>query len=365
MLPPAGWSLLFGRRLLGVARPADGDDNVHQEVAMMNMKESEEMSNTATRREMLGQSLALASAGWMLAAPHDTRAAVGPPPQRPASLHYCLNTSTIRGHQLPLDREIELVADAGYDGIEPWIREIRQYAEGGGNLVDLRKRLEDRGLTVDSAIGFANWIVDDEGARSKGLEALKSDMDLIRRLGGTKIAAPPAGATQQDNLDLRQAAERYAAALELGEEMGVEPQLELWGFSKTLSRLGELMFVAIESGHEDAGVLLDVYHIYKGGSDFNGLRLIDGSAVKVLHMNDYPDIHRNKIGDGDRVYPGDGVAPLSNILQTLLDNGFSGTLSLELFNREYWNAEVSDVLSRGLASMKKAVGAALATEPSR
>ncbi|MEZ6108646.1 MAG: hypothetical protein R3B96_21830 [Pirellulaceae bacterium] len=55
----------------------------------------------------------------------------------------------------------KLAAKAGYDGIEPWIREIEVYQQEGGSLADLRKRLDDHGLRVESAIGFPQWIVDD------------------------------------------------------------------------------------------------------------------------------------------------------------------------------------------------------------
>ena len=100
--------------------------------------------------------------------------------------------------------------------------------------------------------------------------------------------------------------------------MGVTPQAELWGFSKSLSRLGELMFVAVESGHADACLLPDVYHIYKGGSDFHGLKLINGRRVHVFHVNDYPaEPPRETIGDADRVYPGDGIAPLNQIFSDM------------------------------------------------
>ena len=51
---------------------------------------------------------------------------------------YCLNTSTIRGQKLSLDKEIEIAAAAGYTGIEPWVRKISDYAGNGGNLRDLR-----------------------------------------------------------------------------------------------------------------------------------------------------------------------------------------------------------------------------------
>jgi sugar phosphate isomerase/epimerase len=92
-------------------------------------------------------------------------------------------------------------------------------------------------------------------------------------------------------------ARRYRKLLELGAETGVTPQLELWGFSKTLSKLGEMAYVATEAGHPDACVLPDFYHIYKGGSDFAGLKMIEASRMHVFHMNDYPDMPRETIGD--------------------------------------------------------------------
>jgi len=55
---------------------------------------------------------------------------------------YCLNTSTIRGAGLPLDRELEIAAEAGFQAIEPWIEEIESYVTAGGSLDDLRRRIE-------------------------------------------------------------------------------------------------------------------------------------------------------------------------------------------------------------------------------
>lgn len=267
---------------------------------------------------------------------------------------YCLNTSTIRGQKLSLAEELRIAAQAGYTGVEPWVREIEQAREQGQSLSDLKKMIEDLGLAVESAIGFAQWIVDDPDKRKAELERAKREMEWVRAIGGTRIAAPPAGATQQADLNLMQAAERYRDLLEIGRSIGVTPQLELWGFSKSLSRLGEVLLVAAESGHPDACVLPDIYHIYKGGSDFQGLRLLAGTAVHVFHVNDYPaDPPRETIRDGDRVYPGLGVAPTGQILKTLYDSGFRGTLSLELFNPEYWKQDPLSVARKGLEQMKR------------
>jgi sugar phosphate isomerase/epimerase len=83
------------------------------------------------------------------------------------------------------------------------------------------------------------------------------------------------------------------------------------------------------------------------------MRLLGAEAIQVLHMNDYPnDPPREKIDDSYRVYPGDGVGPLSEMLQTLRRTGGQKVLSLELFNRKYWSEDPLEVAKTGLAKMK-------------
>jgi sugar phosphate isomerase/epimerase len=107
-------------------------------------------------------------------------------------------------------------------------------------------------------------------------------------------------------------------------------------------------------------MLGDVYHIYKGGSDFTGLKMFSAAALPVMHMNDYPaDPPREKATDRDRVMPGDGIAPLSQILRTLADNRGTTVLSLELFSPVYWEKDALEVAKTGLAKIKAAVEKAL------
>jgi len=276
------------------------------------------------------------------------------------SFAYSLNTSTIRGQGLPIDQEAEIAAKAGYNAIEPWLRELEEFVKKGGSLKDLGKKIADLGLKVESSIGFAEWIVNDDNRRKKGLETAKHDMEMVLAIGGKRIAAPPAGATDKADLSIYAIADRYRALAELGAKVGIIPEVELWGFSKPLHRLGEVVLVAVESGHPQACILPDVYHIYKGGSDFDAIKLLSGKAIGIFHMNDYSSsLTREKITDADRVYPGDGNAPLKQTLKALRDIGYRGMLSLELFNRDYWKQDALLVAKTGLEKMKALVKASL------
>ncbi len=264
-----------------------------------------------------------------------------------------LNTSTIRGQKLPIVEEIAIAQKAGYHALEPWIDELERYKAEGGSLEDLGKRLRDAQITVESAIGFFDWVVDDKEQRRRGFESARRAMDLVRRIGGKRLAAPPAGATGIAMTNLLAIAERYRALLELGDTMQVVPQVEVWGGSKTLSRLGEAACVAVAADHPKACILADVYHLYRGGSGFGGINLLGGRSIHVFHFNDYPaDPPREKTTDAHRVFPGDGVAPLKSLLHDLAAGGFQVTLSLELFNRSYWAQDPFVVARTGLEKMK-------------
>ncbi|WKN42411.1 sugar phosphate isomerase/epimerase family protein [Tunicatimonas pelagia] len=282
------------------------------------------------------------------------------PTSAPPDFLYCLNVSTLRGQELGIVRELEVTSEAGYDAVEVWMNGLQKYVEQGGSLSDLRKRIDDLGLSVANAIGFVQWIVDDNSVRQQAVEQLKREMDTLAQLGCSRIAAPPMGATKEPGLDLMKAAERYRAILELGESQGVIPQLEVWGFSANLHRLGQSMFVAVESQHPKARILPDIYHLYKGGSEFNGLKLLSGSAIEIFHINDYPaQPSREQLNDSHRVYPGDGVAPVTEVLQDLHKTGSGKILSLELFNEDYWQQDALTVAKTGLSKMKNAVARAI------
>lgn len=276
---------------------------------------------------------------------------------------YCLNFATLQGYKLGVAEMVEIAAKAGYQAIEPWVNGIHAYADQGGSLPDLGRRIADGGLTVESAIAFPQWIVDDPAKRAAGMEQAQRDMDVVARIGGKRIAAPPAGANNAAAIDLLEIARRYRALLELGDRMGVVPELEFWGSSTNLRQLAQAVFVAMEAGHPKACVLADVFHLYKGESGFLGLRMLSSQAVQVIHMNDYPAMPpREQITDRDRVYPGDGTAPMKQILEDLHRINPSLILSLELFNPAYWKGDPLETARTGLAKMKGAVRASLGHE---
>jgi len=302
------------------------------------------------RKALAAMALGTAAAGLPLRAEGRNRTAGSG--NSPTRFTFCLNTSTISGKNPPLEKIVEIAARAGYDGIEVWVREVMAYLDDGHSPASLRSRIRDAGIRVESAIGFAPWMTGGES----GFRQMEEEMHMLASIGCHRIAAPPAGVPADRPLDLFKAGETYRALLELGRETGVMPQLEFWGASPVLWHLGQVLMIAAAADDPDARILPDIYHLFRGGSGFNGLHMLDGGLIDIFHMNDYPGGKpREEQNDSDRVYPGDGVAPLHEIMKELKRKGGEMVLSLELFNRGYWDQDPLLVATTGLAKMKALV----------
>ncbi|MEO6106743.1 MAG: sugar phosphate isomerase/epimerase family protein, partial [Cyclobacteriaceae bacterium] len=243
---------------------------------------------------------------------------------------FSLNTSTVSGQKPGIEKYIDIGARAGYDCLEVWIGDIKTYLTNGGSLRALKKLMDDSKITAENAIGFATWMTDDDEQRKAGFQQMREEMEIMAALGCTRIAAPAAG-VKNPNPDLFKVGERYKELLVLGRETGVTPQLEFWGAS-VFFHMGQALMAVAVANDPGARILPDVYHLFRGASGFESLKMIDGRLIDIIHMNDYPStIPREQMEDKDRIYPGDGVAPLKQIMADLKKLEGQKILSLELF----------------------------------
>ena len=279
--------------------------------------------------------------------------AISKSPKTKSEFRFCLNSSTISGQKLSITQYIDIASRAGYDGIELWINDLKSYLNSGQTVASLKKCLDDNHIKFENAIGFAPWLADGDA----GFKEIKEDMELLAKLGCPRIAASPAGLSEYKPLDLFKAGERFRKLIELGRQSGVMPQLEFWGGSKTFWHIGQAFMIAVVADDPDARILADLFHMYIGDSGFDTLKMVNGQLFEIFHMNDYiASIPKAQQVDANRVYPGDGAAPIKEILTNLKNSGGNKVLSLELFNPNYWKQDPFVVAQTGLQKMTELVG---------
>ena len=267
----------------------------------------------------------------------------------------CLDFATIRPSSTM--KKVRIAAAAGYDAIEPWEGDLHKFEQGGGNLKDLGKRIKDLGLFVPSVIGLWGAIPATRGAFDKSLVDTRRRMRQAADVGAKHIQVVPQPKRAWEDFDPKWAADRYRELIEIGlNDYGISPALVFVEFLPGVKRMGQAAAIAIDADHPQAKIIPDVFHMLIGGSGFNGLKHMNGDFFAIFQFNDAPkgmDVADMK--DKDRVYPGDGILPLPQILKDLKATGYTGCVSLELYNPSYWEQDHLEVAKKGLEKTLKVI----------
>lgn len=257
----------------------------------------------------------------------------------------CLDTATIR--PASLKEKVRIAAKAGYDAIEPWDGELQKFEAEGGNLKDLGKEIKDNGLFVPSVIGLWNAIPPTKELWDKSLADTRNRMRMASDIGAQHVQTIPN--TIGANYDQKWAADRYRDIIEMGiHDYKLNPALVFVKYFP-IKTMGQAVGIALDANHPKAMVIPDVYHMYISEGGFEGIKLLKGESIAIFQFNDAPaSPSLDQLNDSHRVYPGDGILPLTQIFKDLKGTGYKGCISLEMYNPEYWKQDLMMVAETGL-----------------
>ena len=94
-----------------------------------------------------------------------------------------------------------------------------------------------------------------------------------------------------------------------------------------------------ETDRANVGMVIDTCHFFAGGSALDSIRAIDAKKLAIFHINDVEPMPKEQITDANRLFPGDGVIPLKEIIGAVRGIGYHGVASVEIFRPEYWQRD--------------------------
>jgi 2-keto-myo-inositol isomerase len=236
-----------------------------------------------------------------------------------------------------LATDIRIAGQAGYDVIELRDDKLDQFLTHS-SLDDVRRMLREANVSawtinaisrigVDGADGMVRAV-----ARCRELsryaQAIECPWVLV--VPGPTDGRTDAQVTSDTVAALREVADAAA-------EFGVNVAFEFMGFPWAAIRdVAGAWAIVQQANRPNLGIIIDTTHFYAGGSTPESIREVDPKRLVVLHINDVEDVAKPDITDGHRLYPGEGVIPLQDILGVVRATGWDGVLSVELFREEYW-----------------------------
>ena len=265
-------------------------------------------------------------------------------------MYQSFNARAVGLPNLPWAETIEVAAEAGFEAVDLMVRDL---VEGGANLGEVRRRLDDRGLRVGAFPLPINWRRDQESFRID-LAALPRWTDAAARLGLTRTGtwvlpetptATPAGVGPADHRAtvLAWQADRLIPIARVLAGHGIRLGLEVIGVPSFRRGDGLPLTTRMENLDADlaavldepnVGVLVDAFHLHAAAELFDRALAWGADRVVWAHIADLPPgadpTDRAAIIDAERGLPGPGGAiDCQGFLALLLAAGYDGPVTLE------------------------------------
>lgn len=256
-----------------------------------------------------------------------TRAATRPP-------RTCVATVSLSGS---LTEKLTAAARAGFDGVEIFENDL---LASPLTPEEIRARCADLGLTIDLYQPLRDIEAVPADLFAANLRRARHKFALMNRLGTDTVlvcSSVSPHAVDDDAL----AAEHLARLADLAQESGVRVAYEALAWGRHVSTWDHAWRVVETAGHPALGTCLDSFHILSRGSDPKGIEDIPGEKIFFLQLADAPPLAMDVLqwSRHHRCFPGQGGFDIAGLLGHVLRAGYTGPLSLEVFNDVFRQAE--------------------------
>ncbi len=266
----------------------------------------------------------------------------------------CYNGATSRPY--PLEEDIRSAAAAGFQMVELWGEKFDAFFQTH-SVADLKALLDQHGVRP-AAIDLVWLDYSNEAGRDKAVARAHELGKIAQAIGCDLLLLCSGGDLQgRSKYEALQLVADYvqpvcAAAAEYGCRLAIEPL----GGHPLIPGCEEALTIIERAQQANLGLMWDFFHYYKSNVPLEAIRRIPEDKLWLVHVDDTPALPREQLRDPDRVYPGAGDLPLADYFQLLRERNFSGPVSVELFNQEYYEQPIDEITRnayQGLAAFLK------------
>jgi 4-hydroxyphenylpyruvate dioxygenase len=229
-----------------------------------------------------------------------------------------------------LEDKLVAAAAAGFDGVEIFEPD---FVVSPLSATQVRQRCADLGLTIDLYQPFRDFDSVHPAAVEHNLRRADRKFDVMEQLGTDLVLV--CSANYPDAVqDEEQIAEQLHRLAERAQERGMRICYEALAWSTFVNTYEQSWNVVRMADHPALGLCVDSFHILSRGSDPAGIRDIPGEKLFFLQLADAPSMDMDLLqwSRHYRLFPGQGAFDLKAFLGHVLAAGYTGPLSLEVFN---------------------------------
>jgi sugar phosphate isomerase/epimerase len=237
----------------------------------------------------------------------------------------------------PLDvrTRIEAVARAGYKGFGIAHADVLVARDSVG-LTAVGHMLRDNGIEMVQLERISDWWT--TGERKARSDALRSDLfEACSVLGvdNIKVGADDDG----DSVGYDRLCAGFDALADAGREAGVKIGYENTPFSPASIRsTGQAINLITDVGNANGGLVLDIWHAYRGGTDYNDLVQLPPQYLFGVELDDGArEVVGTQIEDtfDNRLLCGTGVFDVAVFITAVQRIGWTGLWGIEHMSKAH------------------------------
>ncbi|MEU0480765.1 TIM barrel protein [Streptosporangium sp. NPDC006013] len=263
-----------------------------------------------------------------------------------------------------LSDKLAAVAAAGFDGVEIFESDL---LASPLSPEQIRERATDLGLAIDLYQPFRDFEAVPAEILDRNLRRAERKFEVMERLGADRLlvcSSLSPDAVDDDAL----AAEHLHLLAERAAERGIRIAYEALAWGRHVDDYRHAWRIVRMADHPHLGVCLDSFHMLSKGADPRGIEEITADKIFFLQLADAPILAMDVLqwSRHYRCFPGQGDFDLSGLLSHVLRAGYSGPLSLEVFNDVFRQADTGRTAvdaMRSLISLEEATARCLGAEP--
>jgi len=248
-----------------------------------------------------------------------------------------------------LVEKLHACAAAGFDGVEIMDSDLVAAPESPEEIRALCARL---GLRIDMFQPFRDLegVADDVFADN--LRRASAKFDLMERLGTDLMLLCSNVGTATDGSD-ETIVRQLRAVADLAAERGIRIAYEALAWGRHVDDYREAWRLVSLADRPNLGVCLDSFHILSRGHDPAGIEQIPGEKIFFLQLADAPALDMDVLSWSrhHRLFPGEGDFDLTGFLGHVLRAGYTGPLSLEVFNDTFRQTDVTRTAAHARRSL--------------
>jgi len=229
-----------------------------------------------------------------------------------------------------LGDKLEAIAAARFDAVEIFENDFVYF---NGTPRHLATMAADLGLEIDLYQPFRDFEGVSDATFKRNLDRVERKFDLIQSLGAPMLLVCSNVATAESPDRARAAAHLHSLA-ERAAARNLRIAYEALAWAKHVRHYADAWAIVKEVDHPHLGLCLDSFHILSLGDDPAAIAEIPSEKIFFLQLADAPRLAMDVLqwSRHYRCFPGQGQLDLANFLEQVLIAGYSGPLSLEIFN---------------------------------